>query len=116
MRYVDKTDKLNRLLYHMASAHSFDPDNHPGVKPDCFDIDNWADMPSYDENIAFICGFESIVQLRQWFGRYLRGLLRQGFHIASYRVAKKYIRTGKKQVCFAKAGRWKKLENLLTTR
>lgn len=69
---------------------AFSLDTHPVP---CLDGIHDLDSEEY-------CGFESLYQLHDWFGRYLQDLHIAGYHVAVFDVPENTVRKGNKQVVF----------------
>lgn len=55
-----------------------------------------------------VCGFQSLNQLLSWFhiDNYVEKLEKDNFFISIYKVKKKFVKIGRKQVCFARNRAW----------
>ncbi len=67
-----------------------------------YDTHPTPDVDGIDIAKEDVCGFDSLDKLLDWFGHVLPQLEARGFRTCVYRVKKKFVKRGKRQVCFVK--------------
>lgn len=85
--------EFNDKLFKALSSHNEDDEKHPTPCYDCFSA------PRLGPEI--FCGFLSLQQVRDWFTKQERKLLRDdGFKFKAFDIPKKFVWEGRKQCVF----------------
>ena len=93
--YHGMPDKMGKLRREMTKSHTYCP-IHPTWQADQLEPYRFKGVPEED----WLAGCLTKQELEQWFGKFLPGLIENGFRIVEY-VARHWV-VGSRQVIFLK--------------
>jgi hypothetical protein len=96
------------LVYRIEDSDGYGPFRHPDGRARCLSgviFNNRHHPVPVDDGIngmhrLDVCGFISIDAAIDWFGKYVDKLEEEGVYLSVYKIKKKFVKFGKRQVCF----------------